>query len=132
MMRVGVAVAVVSLVIGGAGTVARGQEGAVAGRRSSHAAIAARRAALSGINLSRGQKTSLKALNQQFAQQLRRLRQANRSTGAGPNAQLRVEARRIRLEQRADIRNLLTVDQRARFDANLKAGRKQMKKRGRT
>ena len=135
-MRVWVAVAVVGLAMSGARTVARAQEGEPAVPRPGQGAVAGRRGALAGIRLSEAQKSSIKALNQQFAQQLRTLRQEKKS-GAGPNPQLRADVRRIALQKRADIRNLLTVDQRVRYDANLKALRRarvrhqQMKTQGR-
>jgi len=77
------------------------------------------RAALAGLNLSQQQKTQIQAINKKYADQFKQLRQANGANGAAQNANDRVQIQAIAERERAEIRGVLTPEQRTQFDANV-------------
>jgi len=80
------------------------------------------RAALRGIQLTEAQKTSLKAIHTKYADQMKQLRQANKSQGQKgqrPNADELAKVKSIADSERAETRAILTADQQKQFDANV-------------
>lgn len=77
------------------------------------------RAALAGLNLTQQQKTEIQAINKKYADQFKQLRQANGANGATQNSTARVQMQAIAERERAEIRGVLTPDQRTQFDANV-------------
>ena len=77
------------------------------------------RAALAGLNLSPTQKSQIKTINKKYADQFKQLRQANGTNAGAQNANARVQMQAIAERERAEIRSVLTPEQRTQFDANV-------------
>lgn len=84
----------------------RGGRGGIGGR------------ALGGLNLTAAQKTEIKAINKKYADQFKQLRQANKN-GVGQNPDARAQMQAIAERERAEIRGVLTTEQRTQFDARV-------------
>ncbi len=87
--------------------------------RGRHRGPAGARAALAGLNLSQTQKDQIKTINKKYADQFKQLRQADAGNGGAQNADARVRMRTIAEQERAEIRGVLTPEQRTQFDANV-------------
>jgi Spy/CpxP family protein refolding chaperone len=96
----------------------RGDSGRV-GRRGGRSGDMGARGALAGIKLTDAQKSSLKDVHKKYGEQLKTLRQQNAGKGAGQNPDARAQFKAIADREQADIRAILTPDQRTQFDANL-------------
>jgi Spy/CpxP family protein refolding chaperone len=77
------------------------------------------RAALAGLNLTAAQKNDIKTINKKYADQVKQLRQANGKNGVGQTADGRAQMQAIAERGRAEIRGVLTPQQRTQFDANV-------------
>ena len=135
IMRRLMSVALIGLVVAGAATVAAaqgvgGSQAPQAGRagirggagsdslRGHRGGPGGARGALAGLNLSQTQKDQVKTINKKYAEQFNQLRQANGTNGV-QNADAGVRMRTIAEQERAEIRAVLTPDQRTQFDANV-------------
>jgi Spy/CpxP family protein refolding chaperone len=128
MMRREIAVAMIALAIGGGSRIATAQGttlGAGSGREQGSDSVRRRvgrgSATLDGISLTDAQKASVRTINQKYAGQLKELRQANAGDSLRQkNPQVRAKMQRIAGQERAEVRGVLTADQRTQFDANVK------------
>ena len=78
------------------------------------------RADMAGITLSAAQKSQLKEIHKKYSGEMKQLRQAGGGRGAaGQSADVRSQIQAIAQRERADVRAVLTPDQRTRFDANV-------------
>jgi Spy/CpxP family protein refolding chaperone len=122
MMRRLMSVALIGLAVVGTTSVAAAQgssgQAAQAGRAGLRGGANAR-AALAGLNLTASQKTDIKAINKKYADQVKQLRQANGKAGAGQTADGRAQMQAVAERERAEIRGVLTPQQRTQFDANV-------------
>ena len=75
--------------------------------------------ALRGIQLNDNEKAAVKTINEKYRAELEQLREANKGTAPGQNAQLRTQVQAIADRQQADIRAALTAQHQAQFDANV-------------
>ena len=80
--------------------------------------------ALKGITLSAAEKANVKAVREKYASQLKALRSEAKSDT------LREQAMKIRQAERADLRNALSAENQAKFDANVAQMKEHMGKRG--
>lgn len=104
---------------------ARGDTSRVGGRRG----WAGARGALAGITLTSAQKATLKDIHKKYGAQLKQLRGQNAGQAATSNTQ-RAQFQSIMEQERAEIRGVLTSDQRGQFDANVAKMRNQKGKHG--
>src|SRR4051812_31221397 len=88
------------------------------------------RGALAGIKLTDGQKASLKDIHKKYGEQLKTLRQQNAGKPVAQNADARAQFKAVMEREQADIRAVLTPDQRTQFDANVAKFRDRAAKRG--
>jgi Spy/CpxP family protein refolding chaperone len=83
----------------------------------------AMRGGLAGVKLTDAQKASMKEIHKQYGAELKQLRQQNDGKGtakdATQKAALRAQLKAINDRENAEIRGILTPEQRTRFDANL-------------
>jgi Spy/CpxP family protein refolding chaperone len=137
MMRRFMSVALIGLAVAGTTTVAAAQslgggQAAPAGRadvrggaggsdsvRGRRGGPGGARAALAGLSLSSTQKSQIKTINKKYADQFKQLRQANGTNAGAQNANARVQMQAIAERERAEIRGVLTPEQRTQFDANV-------------
>jgi periplasmic protein CpxP/Spy len=136
MMRRFMSLVLIGLAVAGTSTVAAAQgvgrgQAAQAGRVGvrggagrldsvrAHGGRGGARAALAGLKLSQQQKTQIKTINKKYADQFKQLRQANGTKGAAQNANARTQMQAITERERAEIRDVLTPEQRTQFDANV-------------
>ena len=87
--------------------------------RGRHGGPRGARAALAGLNLTQEQKTQIRTINKKYADQFKQTRQANGANGAAQNANARVQMQAIAERERAEIRGVLTSEQRTQFDSNV-------------
>jgi hypothetical protein len=88
--------------------------------------MAGRGPALMGIQLNDAEKASLKTINEKYRAQFEQLREANKGSAPGQNAELAAKAKAIADAQEAEIRGALSSEHQAQFDANVA----KMKERG--
>jgi Spy/CpxP family protein refolding chaperone len=152
-MRSFVSVALIGLALAGASTVAAAQSNAQpqagragvgvgrarfdstrsdSGRGWGRRGAMGDRGALAGIKLTDAEKTSLKDIHKKYGDQLKTLRQQNQGKGAGQNADARAQFQTVMERERADIRAVLTPDQRTQFDANVAKMHDRAGKRGKS
>jgi Spy/CpxP family protein refolding chaperone len=87
------------------------------------------RGGLMGIQLNDNEKAAVKTINEKYRAELEELREANKGTARGQNAQLAAQMQAIADRQQAEIRAALTAEHQAQFDANV-AKRKEMEAQG--
>lgn len=79
--------------------------------------------ALKGVNLTDAQKEQVKSINARYRSELEALRPKGREDGARPDSTARAQmmAQRMEIERRqlAEVRAILTAEQRITFDANV-------------
>ena len=79
--------------------------------------------ALKGVKLTDAQKEQVKAINAKYRSELEALRPKGREDGVRPDSAARAQmiAQRMEIERRqlAEIRGVLTAEQRTTFDANV-------------
>ena len=78
-----------------------------------------------GIQLNDNEKAAVKTINEKYRAEFEQLREANKGTPPGQNAQLAAQMKAIADRQEAEIRAALTAEHQAQFDANV-AKRKEM------
>lgn len=137
MMRRFMSVALIGLAVAGTTTVAaaqglgggqaapasradvRGGAGGSDSVRGRRGGLGGARAALAGLSLSSTQKSQIKTINKKYANQFKQLRQANGTNAGAQSANARVQMQAIAERERAEIRGVLTPEQRTQFDANV-------------
>ena len=82
-----------------------------------------------GIQLNDNEKAAVKTINEKYRAEMEQLREANKGTARGQNAQLAAQVKAIADRQDAEIRAALTAEHQAQFDANI-AKRTEMMARG--
>ena len=87
------------------------------------------RGGLMGIKLNDNEKAAVKTINEKYRAELQQLREANKGTARGQNAQLRTQAQAIAERQQAEIRGALTAEHQAQFDANVAKAKERGAKR---
>jgi hypothetical protein len=87
------------------------------------------RAGLMGIQLNDNEKAAVKTINEKYRAEFEQLREANKATARGQNAQLAAQVKAIADRQQAEIRAALTAEHQAQFDANV-AKRKEIAAKG--
>jgi hypothetical protein len=87
------------------------------------------RGGLMGIQLNDNEKAAVKSINEKYRAEFDQLREANKGTAPGQNAQLASQMKAISDRQEAEIRAALTAEHQAQFDANV-AKRKEMEEKG--
>ena len=74
---------------------------------------------LKDITLTDAQKDQIKTIREKYMPQQMELRKAAQATGTAPDEATRTKMMDLQTKQAADIRALLTADQRAIFDKNM-------------
>ena len=77
------------------------------------------RGGLMGIQLNDNEKAAVKQINEKYRGEFEQLREANKGTAPGKNAQLDAQVKAIADRQEAEIRAALTAEHQAEFDANV-------------
>ena len=83
-----------------------------------------------GIQLNDNEKAAVKTINEKYRVEFEELREANKGTAPGQNAQLAAQMKAIADRQQAEIRAALTAEHQGQFDANV-AKRKEIEAQGR-
>ena len=81
--------------------------------------LRAGRGGLMGIKLNDNEKAAIKTINEKYRAEFEQLREANKGTARGQNAQLRTQVQAIADREQAEIRGALTAEHQAQFDANV-------------
>ena len=79
-----------------------------------------------GLQLNDNEKAALKTIDEKYRAQFDQLREANKGTPPGQNAQLAEQVKALADAQEAEIRAALTTAHQSQFDANVT----KMKERG--
>ena len=87
------------------------------------------RGGLMGITLNDNEKAAVKTINEKYRAEFEQLREANKGTAPGQNAELAAQVRAIGEREQAEIRAALTAEHQAQFDANV-AKRKELAAKG--
>jgi hypothetical protein len=77
------------------------------------------RGGLMGIKLNDNEKAAVKTINEKYRAEFEQLREANKGTARGQNAQFRAQVQAIADREQAEIRGALTAEHQAQFDANV-------------
>jgi hypothetical protein len=109
--------------------VARGDTGVARRGPAGRPGMMPGRGGLMGIKLNDNEKAAVKTINEKYRAELQQLREANKGTARGQNAQLRTQAQAIAERQQAEIRGALTAEHQAQFDANVAKAKERGAKR---
>jgi hypothetical protein len=87
------------------------------------------RGGLMGLQLNDNEKAAVKTISDKYRAEYQKVREANKDTPRGQNAQAMAQLKDIAEREQAELRGALTAEHQAQFDANI-AKRKERAEKG--